>query len=59
MGIVIDCEQQLVRVHTPSGGELVIQGEWPHREPIFCSAARARRHIQQGYTGYVTYVMDT
>ena len=28
-GAVIDCEKQLVRVRTPSGGELVIQGERP------------------------------
>ena len=28
-GAVIDCAQQLVRIRTPSGGELVIQGERP------------------------------
>ena len=28
-GAVIDCAQQLVRVRTPSGGELVIQSERP------------------------------
>ena len=28
-GEVIDCEQQLVSVHIPSGGGLVIQGERP------------------------------
>ncbi|XP_023759636.2 uncharacterized protein LOC111908045 isoform X1 [Lactuca sativa] len=58
-GAVIDCAQQLVRVRTPSGGELVIHGESPQRGPIVCSAARARRYLQQGCAGYVAYVMDT
>ena len=57
-GAVIDCEQQLVRVRTPSGGELVIQGEGPQHGPTFCSAARARRYFYQGCAGYVAYVLD-
>ena len=57
-GAVIDCELQLVRVRTPSGGELVIQGERPQRGPAFCSAARARRYFQQGCAGYIAYVLD-
>ena len=52
-GSVIDCAQQLVRVRTPGGGELVIQGERPHRGPALCSAARARCYLQQGCAGYV------
>ena len=48
-----------MRVRTPSGGELVIQGEMPQRGPILYLAVRARRHLQQGGTGYVAYVMDT
>ena len=58
-GAVIDCAQQLVRVRTPGGGELVIHGERPHCGPTVCSAARARRYLQQGCAGYVAYVMDT
>ena len=27
--------------------------------PALCSAARARRNLQQGCSGYVAYVMDT
>ncbi|CAH1413450.1 unnamed protein product [Lactuca virosa] len=50
---------KLVRVRTPSGGELVIQGERPQRRLILCATARARRYFQQGCTGYVAYVMDT
>ncbi|CAH1421118.1 unnamed protein product [Lactuca virosa] len=58
-GAVIHCKQQLVRVHTPSGGEIVIQGERPQCGLILCLAARARRHLKQGCAGYVAYVMDT
>ena len=58
-GAVIDCEQQLVRLRTPSGGGLVIQGERPQRGQVFNSAARARRHLQQGCAGYIVYVVVT
>ena len=58
-GVVIDCVQQLVRIRTPSGGELVIHGERSQHGPTVCSAARARRYLQQGCVGFVAYVMDT
>ena len=45
-GAVINCAQQMVRVRTPSGGELVIQGERPQQGPTLCSATRARRYFQ-------------
>ena len=38
---------------------MVIQGERPQRGPTFCSTARARRYLQHGCVGYVSYVMDT
>ena len=47
-----------MRVRTPSRGELVIQGEKPQRGPVLCSAARARRYVQQGCAGYIAYVLD-
>ena len=37
----------------------MIHGERPQRRPTVCLAARARRYLQQGYAGYVAYVMDT
>ena len=55
---MIDCELQLVRVRTPSGGELVIQGERPQRGPVLCSAARARHYFQQGCASCIAYVLD-
>ena len=45
-GAVIDRVQQLVRIRTPSGGELVVQGERPHQGPGLCSTVRARRYLQ-------------
>ena len=56
---VIDCPQKQVRVRTPSGGELVIQGDRSAASAVFCSAARARRYLQPGALGYIAYVMDT
>nr|KAJ0213173.1 hypothetical protein LSAT_V11C400203150 [Lactuca sativa] len=58
-GAVIDCAHQLVRIRTPSGEELVIQGKRPQRGPALYSIARARRYLQQGCAGYVAYVVDT
>ena len=56
---MINCEQQLVRVQTPSGGRLVIQCEMSQHGPTLCSAARARRYLQQSCVGYVASIMDT
>ena len=58
-GEMIDCEQQLVRIRTPSGEELVVQGERAQHGPILCSSGRAKCYIQQVCSGFVAYVMDT
>ena len=58
-GAVIDCEHQLLRVRSPSGGELVVQGERAQRDPVLCSAARARHYLHEGCSGFVAYVMGT
>ena len=47
-GATIDCEFQLVRVRTPSGGELYIHGERASQGPTLCSASRAKSFLQQG-----------
>lgn len=44
---------------TPSGEELTIYGERTRVGSTFCFVARARRHIQPGYVGYLSYVVDT
>ncbi|KAI3682050.1 hypothetical protein L2E82_50198 [Cichorium intybus] len=54
----IDCKNKRVWIQTPSGGELVVQGERKNRDAVFCSAARARRHFQHGGSGFVAYVLD-
>ena len=56
---MIDCELQLVRVWTPSAGELVIHGEGAQCGPTLCSAARARCYLRQGYFGFVAFLMDS
>ena len=44
-GAVINCEQQLVRVRTLSGGGIVIKGERPQHGLTLYSVARARRYL--------------
>ena len=44
-GDMIDCEHQLVRVRTPSVGDLVIHGDEVSQRPTLCSAGRARRFL--------------
>ncbi|CAH1423569.1 unnamed protein product [Lactuca virosa] len=58
-GAMIDCGNQLVRVRTPSGVELVIHGEGDQHGSTLCSAARARRYLQKGCSRIVAYVLDT
>ena len=55
----IDCLHKRVRVRTPSGGKLRIQGDTKGRSPALCSAARARRYLQHCGTGFLAYVRDT
>ena len=43
---MIDCERQLVRVHTPSGAELVIHGERTSHGTTLYSFARDRILLQ-------------
>lgn len=54
-----DYERHLMRVQTPSGGELVISGKEITHGPTLCSAAKAKRYLQQGCHGFLSYVADT
>ena len=55
----IICRHKQIRVRTPSGGELLIQGDLPKRTVALCSAARARQYLQHSGTEYLAYVVDT
>jgi hypothetical protein len=55
----IICRHKQVRVRTPSGEELLVQGDLPRRTVALCSAARARQYLQHSGTGYLAYVVDT
>ena len=58
-GALIDCENQLVTIHDPSGGVLSIHGEGTRAGSTFCSATRARQFLQHGCMGYLVYMVDT
>ena len=58
-GAMIDFEQQLVHIRTPSRGELVIQRKGIHHGPVICSQTRARHYLQQGCFIFVVYVIDS
>ncbi|KAI3709008.1 hypothetical protein L2E82_38691 [Cichorium intybus] len=54
----IGCRLRQIRVRTPSVGKLLIQGNVLGRSNAICSAARARRYLQQSGIGYLAYVVD-
>jgi hypothetical protein len=55
----IDCRHKQVWVRTPSGGELVIQGNTARHGAALRSIERARRHSQLSGRGFLAYVRDT
>ncbi|KAJ9542555.1 hypothetical protein OSB04_029061 [Centaurea solstitialis] len=55
----INCRYKQVWVRTPSGGELVIQGNTSRHGAALRSIGRARRHYQHGSRGLLAFVRDT
>ncbi|XP_024965965.1 uncharacterized protein LOC112506177 [Cynara cardunculus var. scolymus] len=55
----IGCKLQQVHLQNPSGRELIVQGEKKKGRTLFCSAAKARKHLQHGNTGFLAYVVDS
>lgn len=56
---LIDCRQKTVRVQTPNGGELTIQGEGLRSNSTLYSITRSKRYLQHACEGYLAYVIDT
>ncbi|KAJ9558488.1 hypothetical protein OSB04_013102 [Centaurea solstitialis] len=56
---VIDYHYKQVWVRTPSGGELVIQGNTPRHGAALRSIRRVQTHSQHGGRGLLAYVRDT
>ncbi|KAJ9539529.1 hypothetical protein OSB04_032262 [Centaurea solstitialis] len=56
---VFDCHYKQVWVRTPSGGELVNQGNTSRHGAALRSIGRAQRHSQHGGRGLPAYVRDT
>ncbi|KAJ9547279.1 hypothetical protein OSB04_019822 [Centaurea solstitialis] len=52
-----DVAGQFVRIHNPSGGDLVVYGKGRRVSTSFCSIAKARRYIQRGCAGFLVYAM--
>ncbi|KAL4555554.1 hypothetical protein LXL04_038176 [Taraxacum kok-saghyz] len=55
----IVCLHKQVRVRTPSGRELLAQGDVSRRRVAICSTARARRYLQHSGVGYLAYIVDS
>ena len=55
----IVCWSKQVRVRTPSGRELLAQGDVMRRGVAIRSTARARRYLQHNGVGYLAYIIDT
>ena len=51
----IACWSKQVRVRTPSGRELLAQGDVTRRRVAICSTAIARRYLQHIGVGYLTF----
>ena len=49
---MIDCDRQLIRVQTPSGGE------GRKGKATICSATKARRYLQHECMGFLAYVTE-
>lgn len=54
----INYRKKIVRVQTPSRGELTIQGKGSKNSLKFYSAARAKKYLQHGYEGFLAYAVD-
>ncbi|XP_071718174.1 uncharacterized protein [Rutidosis leptorrhynchoides] len=58
-GANLDCQENFVRVRTPSGGEIIVYGEARRRPVPICTYARARRLVFSGGMSYLAHVVDT
>ncbi|XP_071699804.1 uncharacterized protein [Rutidosis leptorrhynchoides] len=55
----LDYHEKIVRVRTPTGGELIVYGEARNRPVPICTYARVRRLVSSGGMAYLAYVVDT
>ncbi|GKA97962.1 retrotransposable element Tf2 [Tanacetum coccineum] len=55
---IISCQNKLIRVKTPSGGETFIYGERRKISLAICTYARAKKHLAHGCQAYLAHVVD-
>ncbi|XP_071740266.1 uncharacterized protein [Rutidosis leptorrhynchoides] len=58
-GANIVCDEKIIRVKTPSGEEMIIQGEGQRRPASICTYARARRLVSSGCAAFLAHVIDS
>lgn len=55
---LIYCLWKVVMVQTPSGGELIIQGEGSKSGSTFCFTVRANKYLKHDCEVFLAYVID-
>ncbi|GKC84943.1 reverse transcriptase domain-containing protein [Tanacetum coccineum] len=55
---IISCQNKLIRVKTPSGGEMFIYGERRKTSLAICMYAKANKHLASGCQAYLAHVVD-
>ncbi|GJU63225.1 putative reverse transcriptase domain-containing protein [Tanacetum coccineum] len=56
---IISCQDKLIMIRTPSGGETFIYGERKKTSLAICTYARAKRHLACGCQAYLAHIIDT
>ncbi|GJV98970.1 reverse transcriptase domain-containing protein [Tanacetum coccineum] len=56
---IISCQNKLIRIRTPNGGETFIYGERKKTSLAICTYARAKRHLARGCQAYLAHIIDT
>ncbi|GJS25161.1 putative reverse transcriptase domain-containing protein [Tanacetum coccineum] len=56
---IISCQNKLIRIRTPSGGETFIYGERKKTSLAICTYARAKRHLARGCQAYLAHIIYT
>ncbi|GJR59979.1 putative reverse transcriptase domain-containing protein [Tanacetum coccineum] len=56
---IISCQNKLIRIRTPSGGETFIYGKRKKTSLAICTYARAKRHLACGCQAYLAHIIDT
>ncbi|GJT56404.1 putative ribonuclease H-like domain-containing protein [Tanacetum coccineum] len=56
---IISCQNKLIRIRTPSGGETFIYGKRKKTSLAICTYARAKRHLARSCQAYLAHIIDT